>query len=80
MDLVLAQLFQRRHREPNVVEVLDRPAEAFGDVVEHLEELVHVAAVLGVAVAAVAQKPGLRLRAQPDFQLGCRRSEAIIIN
>ena len=70
-DLVVPDFLERAHRQADVVQVFDWPAEALRQIVDESEDLLHLGAVLQVAVAAISDAPGSRLGTERNLEMLC---------
>ena len=70
-DFALPDLLERRHDVADVVQVFDWSVETLGEVVDEVEDGLHLGAVFEVTSLAVLQAPRLRLRRQTQLQPLC---------
>ena len=74
-DLVLSDLFEGCHGDADVVQVFDLPVQLLARLVYKDEDVLHLRAVLPVAVEAVLHDPALGLGRQGHLQFGCGQTD-----
>lgn len=72
-DLMITNLLEGAHGETDIVQILDRSAEPFRQVIDKSEYLLHFCAILHVAVPAKSHTPGSRLGTKRCLEMLYRR-------
>lgn len=74
-NLLLPDLFQGCHGDPNIIQVFDWPVQLLLKFLNNCKNVFHLSPVLFVAVTANDNHPGFRLGSQGKLQVSCRRSK-----
>ena len=67
-DFILTDVLEGSHSMADVIQVLDRTRQTFLQVLNEVEDLLHLSAVLLVAHLAIVNAPGFGLRGQAQLQ------------
>lgn len=78
-DLMLSDLLECRHGDANVIQILDLPVHLLAGLVHKCQDLLHLSAVLPVAVPSKVHDPALGLGCEGQLKIGYQRNKLMSI-